>query len=181
VRQYETPPNIFATSDDPKKCAESLDDIRLRRCIDKTGRILARAAHRLYGQDKLYDDVYAMHPINLWIRRADENFLWTAQHFIALNNEFHVRFASNHNARLVLDSILRSLRTISRRCKDQGVELPKVPTCFENCTVDKANGISFKHLIDTHEAYRQYLNNRWSDQKDLSWTQREPPSWLEKK
>ncbi len=181
MTDYETAPNIFATSDDPKLCAEILDDLRLVVCTEKIGRILARAAHRLYGQEKLYMDTYALHPINQWLRRADENFLWTAQYFIALNNEHSLRFNGNHKARLVLESVLRSLRIIARRCKDQGIELPKVPTSFENCAFDKASGISYQHIKDVHEAYRHYLSKRWNNQKDLKWTLRQPPAWLEKK
>ena len=121
-------------------------------------------------------NAYANHPCTLWVRESARNFGWLYFHAIALADEFYFRFGKTHASSLRTENIWKLYRDL---CPEQEL-LHAKSTPFANCAANNSLGISFKHLSDTHEAYRLYLKERFkNDLRKPKWTNRVPPHWAE--
>ena len=97
-----------------------------------------------------------------------KNYWWLFRHFIALCNEYELRYGKTHKCAQYIGDFYVGNRLI-----------PDGPlTKFANCTVNKEKGISFKHIDEPTEAYKAYLSARWdTDTLIPKWTNRTKPEW----
>jgi hypothetical protein len=64
---------------------------------------------------------------------------------------------------------------------DSGYFFSDKQTPFANCAANADLGLSFKHISNTHQAYRMYINERWKrDTIPLSWVWGKQPDWRER-
>jgi hypothetical protein len=158
--------NIFVTSHDPKEAAMSLDDKRLRKMLIETAQILSVAAVRNGYSNMPYKVTHANHPCCIWAAESGANFKWLVSYFLELSCEYLTRFSKIHKSSTHVSSFL-----------DLNIKGDTM-TPFKNCTTNTEKGISFKHISDTTQAYRMYLDARWkTDKLKPKWTNRKKPSW----
>jgi Pyrimidine dimer DNA glycosylase len=157
--------NIFASYDDPVKCAQVLDDGRVNKMITESLQMLAVVMHR-YGvphqhipknQDgKVFSaKAHANHPCTLWAGLTGNNFMWLVKHTEALCHEFWIRHGRQQRGYI--------------NTYDLNKALPYLPigdlTPFVNCS-------AHKDVADVHEAYRLTLTDKWMFKKPkyrLTW------------
>lgn len=164
--------NIFVTNDCPFKSAIALDDKRVVKMVLESTQMLCTAINE-YGGKTPYKSTHKNHPCNVWVRQNRANFAWLFKHAIALSNEYKHRYGRQHKCTNILVSIIE---------KNLFDLLPNTEYrlySFVNCAAHKGKGLDFKSIQPTVEAYKQYLNSRWStDVREPKWTNREPPKWF---
>ncbi len=160
--------NIFVTNPDPHLSAIALDDKRLIKMILESAQILSTAIW-INGHKGFYKPTHLNHPVVKWASSSQGNYEWLMQHFIHLIAEYNYRFNRTHKcSTFALQIVLGQYYIPSRG-----------GSSFCNCTTNKEKGISFKHITDTPEAYKNYLNARWeTDKRTPKWTKRGKPEWV---
>jgi hypothetical protein len=160
--------NIFHTDPCPRKSAQALCSKRVIKMILESAQMLSTALH-FHGCDWTpYKPTHINHPSNLWTRQTKTNYLWLLEHMTALSEEYTYRYGKVHKSAQFLEAF-----------KELSEHIPEGElTPFANCAANQEHGVSFKHLTDTCEAYRLYLNERWRrDKKAPSWGNRTEPEW----
>ena len=164
--------NIFVTNECPVKSALALDDKRLVKMVLETAQLLSSAVNLSYG-DKIapYKTAHKGHPCTLWAKQSQGNFQWLLDHGYALGMEYTQRYQKTHKSMLVIAEIDDS---------DLIKYIPKGPRIpFANCAANASINVSYKHLPDTIDAYKQYLAVRWTnDKRHPTWTNSRPPFWI---
>ena len=155
--------NIFATSNCPTQCAQSLDDLRVTKMVLETAQMLCTALrrHRFYA-DWMYKDAHNNHPCTLWAGDSSVNFSWLCKHGLALWGQHQLRRGTSHKS-----------GDIIVKCKKHMGVIPYKPmTPFPNCTTYKD--------IEIHTAYRMYMKDKWNaDLKPPKFSQGKPFKWME--
>lgn len=180
--------NIFAVSRSPLLCARALDDSRLRKMILETAQILCTVVNLGAGQQITpYKNTHAGNAITLWARDP-RNFTWLIELGNAYSDEYFYRFGKYHASSKVIEDIeIEWLVTLVENkvskeigpVEDRGTGMLS-PHRWHNAAARSDLGISFKHIADTHLAYRLYLNARWAtDKREPKFTRRGPPKWAE--
>lgn len=164
--------NIFVSDECPVKSAVALDDKRLVKMVLETAQLLSSAVNLSYG-DKIapYKTAHKGHPCTLWTKQSQGNFQWLLDHGWALGTEYTRRYEKTHKSLLVIADIDDSglIKHVQKGAR----------TPFANCAANASVGVSFKHVQDTVEAYRQYLAVRWTNDKRYpTWTNCNAPSWI---
>jgi Pyrimidine dimer DNA glycosylase len=163
--------NIFVTNTCPKMAAQALDNKRVVKMVLETAQLLSTAIF-INNSDTTYDDIYKpthiKHPCTIWASLNLGNWDWLFEHFVALCGEYSFRYYKQHASEKISSYLLKY-----RTCIKNG-EM----TTFANCTRSEILQIDFKHISDTCEAYKQYLNSKWYyDKSPPKWINREPPLW----
>ena len=85
------------TDDCPKKCAEFLDNSRLRKMCLESAQLLSSALrlHGYTGSD-VYKITHKNHPSSKWTRATRGNYQWLLAHFKALCEEYTRRTGKTH-------------------------------------------------------------------------------------
>ena len=162
--------NIFATDPDPVRCAAYLDDKRVVKMCLETAQMLSTAARVLFTKDiaelaPLLKDAYPRHPCTLWASAHTDNFYWLAKHGKALSDLYTKIYGKVHKNAALLNYYVPTDTVLCSH-----------PTSFANCTRNESAGVDFKHVSDTHLAYRMYLNARWAkDTRPTTWKMRDTP------
>lgn len=139
--------NIFATFECPKKSARYLDNKRLVKMVLESAQMLSTAIN-YYGGEAPYKSTHINHPCSVWVRTSRWNYMWLVKHFRELCREYSIRYSRIHKCNQYL-SLFETKSTL----------VPNTPsTGFPNCT-------TFKHIEDTHKAYRLYLADKWANDK----------------
>jgi len=161
--------NIFVTSENPTISARNLDDKRLVKMVLETTQMLCTAINEC-GGNAPYKSTHKNHPANVWARQTQSNFIWLLKHGYALSLEYSKRFDKTHKCHHIL-------KLIDNECYSEII--PQGPlTSFANCAANQSKGISFKHITDVTEAYKQYLIARWAtDTRKPIWTNSPKPNW----
>lgn len=185
--------NIFASYECPIKSAQYLDTLRCNKMILESAQILSTVLFEHGGVDKFikwrlcttyptnysvllqykpkkirfkynyffkgtnykaYSPTHRKHPATIWAGLTKANYEWTLAHMKALAEEYYRRRGKWHKSYLLLFKKLSQYSSYV----PTGVLTP-----FANCAARQDMGISFKHIEDTHEAYRQYLQERWKN------------------
>lgn len=161
--------NIFVSDKDPFISAINLDDKRVVKMVLETAQLLSTAI-QLNGGEAPYKATHVKHPATIWTSQSKGNFRWLLYHGIALGIEYNYRFKKTHKS-------FHTILDISDRGLIKHIPDGELST-FANCTANQLKGISFKHLDDPIEAYKQYLLCRWAtDSRPPKWTNRTPPEW----
>jgi len=154
--------NIFTTSDDPKLCAQALDDLRLNKMILETAQMLCTAHHVVLGHGAslyLYKPTHVNHPCNIWARESIGNYGWLLDHFMYLGLEYEFRNNKKHASIVKLSRILVRLPPIEK--------IERTP--FANCS-------PYKSAACVLLAYQQTMRDKWeADKRRPKWTKRGPP------
>ena len=149
--------NIFVTDPCPVKSAKFLDNKRLVKMCLESAQLLSTALN-LSGGKGVYKATHKNHPCSLWVKESLDNWIWLWDHFEALGKEYTKRYHRTHLALTKLvesDSLEQAFEVLS----DKGL------TAFVNCAANKSLGISYKDYKDVHKAYREYLKDRWKNDK----------------
>lgn len=160
--------NIFATSSDPVKAAQYLDDRRLVKMVLETGQLLSGALYKLgYWKACLYKPTHLNHPCTIWARKSRGNFLWLVRHGQALAGEYEYRFLREHKSLFV---IREAAKIFNDECRLDVLGM----TPFANCTGIRGPGT-------TVSKYRKYMTTvKWVDSNPV-WTRRGRPDWYKPK
>ena len=151
--------NIFATSEDPVRCAKALDNKRVVKMVLESTQILCTAII-INGGEAPYKPAHVRHPCTIWASESISNWMWLYHHAYTLCQEYTRRYHKVHKCQGILDTILSNSTLIP----DGHL------TAFANCTRNLEHNIDFRDLDNTHKAYRLYLKNRWFHDKQT-------PSW----
>lgn len=158
--------NLFATSPDPRACAEALDDKRVVKMVLETAQLLNNAMVH-HGQPGVYKPTHQKHPCSIWVSANWANYAWAMMHFEALLREYTHRYGKTHKCAEHLDAF----RSFS-------AHMPASATGrdpFPNCTA------AYKHVADVHEAYKYHLLDKWNnDVHPPRWTKSSMPRWIYK-
>ena len=91
--------NIFILSLDPKKIAEYMMDKHISKIILEAVQMLCSCMRLLEpDNEKIKNKVYKMahknHPVTIWCRTSQANFIWTLNLIECMHNEWKYRY--NH-------------------------------------------------------------------------------------
>lgn len=170
--------NLFATSSDPIGIAHNLDNKRL-------GSQLMECNHMLSLAVKVHNPDYDMswvgdgglvrgmshlnHPVSIWVRENQQNFLFTVAVAKAVGLEIAYRYGTHH-------------ASLDRTDFIEGQEMFRfIPegerTEFQNSARHAGRGLDFTHL-PVIDAYRAYISARWkTDSREPTWGLRGEPEW----
>lgn len=146
--------NIFFTSDCPVECAKFLDNKRVVKMVLESAQLLSGAIQYNTSEyiNIVYKKTHINHPCAIWVRTSQANYRWLYKHFIALLNEYNLRYKKTHACYKYVPIFDEALTYIP---KGQLTEKP-------NCT-------PFKQL-DLYTAYRSHLVNKWlNDKTKVKW------------
>ena len=161
--------NIFVTNSDYLLSACALDDKRVIKMILESTQMLCTATNEA-GCETPYKSSHKNHPCSVWVRQNKSNFTWLLRHAFSLCSQYTFRYGKTHKC----NSILLALEADHASEMMPSGEL----TEFVNCASNQNKGVCFKHVSSVTEAYKQYLNARWSaDIRKPTWTNILPPHW----
>lgn len=153
--------NIFATSPDPVKCAQQLDDRRVNKMASEACQLACTAVHialpdQSKGDNMLWKPTHANHPCAIWTRENQSNFRWLVTHGIALGVEWRIRRlwkAQQHREKI--DDRPHATQEVLLHVAKYMIHLPVGDmTPFVNCT-------DHKDVEDVHLAYMRQLSDKW--------------------
>ena len=167
--------NIFPTDRSGFASAKALDDKRVVRQASEVV-VLLGAVAALDGIPSPYKPSHQPgHDLVRWLREP-EHWRWTYDYALACNL-LYSQLYGRECACLAKLYELKKAYAAARPVEGNHL-LPARPATFANCASSKEQGLSFRHVADVHDAYRQYLNARWaSDKRAPVWTGRDPPAW----
>lgn len=160
--------NLFVFNPCPKTSALWLDDIRKNKIILECAQMLSTAIHQLVPNHSLdiYKQSYVNHPCSIWVRASQANFVWTIRYMESL----YLQRQRPHKSA----NLLCLFKNFSRANVFPSSGL----TPFANCARRADQGIDYTGVADTHEAYRQYIVERWSnDRSPPTWSHGNQPDW----
>ena len=96
--------NIFFLSQDPVESAQLMCDKHVAGKMAVESAQMLSTAHRILDghlltpeQDSLlYKITHKNHPCSMWVRDSADNYLWLYRHFIALCDEYTLRYNKIH-------------------------------------------------------------------------------------
>jgi len=98
--------NIFVLNTEPNEAATDQCDKHVPKMCVETAQMMASALRRHGAEDEdlpltksgsPYQGGHPHHPCTVWAGDCQENFLWLAEHGLALCNEFEKRFEKEHS------------------------------------------------------------------------------------
>lgn len=149
---------LFIVDKDPKVCAQYLDDRRLRKILVESAQMLSTALH-LHAPN-VAEQINAMkpynpnHPVVKWVCKTRANWIWTAKYHLALRDEYTRRTGKIH-------SVAGRFSTPALRHASTFLPPGKLTTPA-NVARRKDLNLDFTYIQPVTEAYKQYLNARWS-------------------
>lgn len=159
--------NIFASDVCPIKSADNLDSKRVNKMLLESCQMLSTAINE-HGGKAPYKSTHKNHPSNIWCRTTRVNFYWLVAHAERLAEIYSIETGKVHKC----ETILKQLKSMASYIPEG--ELTLIPNCAANA--DK--GVSFKHLTDIPQAYKEYLVARWNtDTLKPTWKNRNIPDF----
>lgn len=162
--------NIFVTDNDPRVCAQALDNQRVNKMITESLQMLTTAMHvhqcppELLPQTKRgtpMKPTHVNHPCTIWARTTRANYLWLVQHLEALTAEFEHRYGHAHHAA----SQLRAATDGARWVPEGELQ------AFQNSSLFKDRPV--------FAAYQATLATKWMKPSRVApaWKNRTAPAW----
>ena len=95
--------NIFVVDEDPVIAAKNLCDKHVVKMIVEGCQMLStvhrmHSSHVIYAPVELYKESFRNHPCTIWARESTENYMWLAEHTLALSFEYSHRYNKTHKA-----------------------------------------------------------------------------------
>jgi hypothetical protein len=181
--------NIFYLHESPVQCAEWMVDKHVVKMILETAQLLSTAHRVIDGapvevtlrntetgklrkkkvwvlddnrNDVLYSCTHMNHPSAVWARASVENYLWLAEHLLALGDEYTYRYGKQH---LTMQKLGYTLQSPPFHLRDY--DMTEMPSCM-----DKEYIISDDPITN----YRNYY--KYGKSRMHKWTKRPVPEWL---
>ena len=152
--------NIFCLDENPKKAAQMMCDKHVVKMILESAQLLCTthreldpSANIMPNYDKvLYKSTHKNHPSAIWARASAYNYVWLYRHFVALNDEYKLRYnkKNNHKSFDRLNELLKHVPNNAPLNKIGTLPTPAMP---DYC---KING-------DVVASYRKYYINEKKD------------------
>lgn len=169
--------NVFFLSRDPQQSATWLVDRHVIKMILESAQMLA-TAHRIFdssfgmmsSRTDLPKATHKNHPCSVWARQTSANYLWLANHAIALSDEYTFRYDKLHKYKIngLLDWLANNLPS-GLLYTGESITVPAVAMPEEY----KRQNVTIK-LVE--KLYRHYYANKKSHLH--SWKKRNPPEWI---
>lgn len=169
--------NIFMVNQDPQVAARALTDKHVVKMIVESAQLMSTAHRYLDGdmylsiskagsrlkrwshptlEDVLYKSCFLNHPSGIWIREAEENYMWLFNHFSALCDEYTARYGRIHST----DARLRDVfRTPPKRIPKMG------PTPMRVAITDRSHIVP-GNPVQSYINY--YIAEKLNNEKDTS-------------
>jgi hypothetical protein len=153
---------IYFTDNNPKKCAQVIDNLRVSKLICETAQCLNYAAMRhgyigTVGLSQNQKSAYLNNPIVKWLSESKQNYKWGLVHLKALLQVKSKRFGTAHLFVKHVNSLSKLIKYIPNG------ELTEFPNVTKN----------YKHIKPTTEAYQLHLLEKWEESKrKVSWNER---------
>ena len=175
--------NVFALDNDPVIAAQMHCDKHVVKMIIEYAQLMSTAHRVLDGalyldktannrnirrwqlarhDDVIYKASHINHPSNIWARKTSGNYQYLHTMWIALCNEYTLRYNKKHLTQIKLENILCLEPT-----NIPDGEMTELPQAMP----DDAK------LLNVVDAYRNYYNKHKSS--FAKWTNRPTPSWFE--
>ena len=97
--------NIFVLNVDPVAAAQEQCDAHVIKMTLETAQLLCSAFPENHAP---YRRTHYNHPCSVWTRQTEGNFLWLAEHGLALADEYAFRYGKVHKSREVIDWCLQN-------------------------------------------------------------------------
>lgn len=183
--------NIFILDTNPVIAAQMQCDKHVVKMIIESAQMLSTAHRMLDGEQKsvpsksgkrtvkawtlpderdavLYKAVHMNHPCTVWTMQSNNNYNWHYVHFIALCQEYTLRYGKIHATETLLREILMSPpRNIP---VDYKTQFPLAMNSNPEC--------KFPH--DPVKSYRMFYQTK-QDRFKMAWTNRQVPEWFQYK
>ena len=158
--------NIFTLDVNPQVAAHYHCDKHVVKMILETAQMLS-TAHHIHNPSpspKIYKQTHKNHPSTIWVRQNNRNYLWTAELFKYLLQEYTYRYKKVHKT--------NQLVNILEICPS-GIPVSNDMTPFAQCMLDQ-----YKIDGDPIQAYKNYYIGE--KKRFAKWTERKMPNWFEK-
>ena len=163
--------NLFILSLNWKECAQYMFDKHISKMILEAVQMLCTAKKIVSPNEEEDADLYKIshknHPVSIWIRQSQANYIWTLNMVDAMHTEWKFRY--NHPAE-------KMHKSYEVACYLSSVIPPedKFP-CIGLTPFAQAMPDEYK-MADAVEAYRAYYQSP-PKQKFASWKKRNAPDW----
>lgn len=148
--------NIFVTDKNPYLSAIVLDNKRVNKMIVESCQILSTVLFKWNIDEYPYKPTHLHHPCVKWTEYSNNNYSWLFEHFVALCDEFVVRYGKRH----------KCSEYISLFYKFKGLWNNDIT--FYNC--------SGYNEINIFESYKKCLITKWDNDKVIpKWNNRKKP------
>lgn len=190
--RQQTTMNLFILSMDPAKIAEYMMDKHIAKIILEAVQMLCTTQRMLTG-DKCDPCVYKIahknHPVTIWCRAAQANFIWTLDLIDAMHSEWKYRYNhpthKEHKSYSVAQYLRRNVPPASafERVKVSGVMTPfalAMPDEYKIRSVPSSAATGTSHGHDIYDAVASYRSYYLSEPKRriAKWAKlREMPLW----
>ena len=95
--------NIFYLDADPRVAARMMCDKHVVKMILESAQLLSTAHHELgTANENMYKPTHKNHPSAVWARASYENYVWLAEHALALCDEYNIRYGKVHKTEHML-------------------------------------------------------------------------------
>jgi hypothetical protein len=102
--------NIFYLDPDPKVSAQSMTNKHVVKMILESAQLMSTAHHVLDGEkDNLYKKTHTNHPSAVWVRQSVSHYQWLYEHYLALCDEYILRYNKVHKTDKDLSILLSYL------------------------------------------------------------------------
>lgn len=164
--------NIFVTDLDPVVAARNLCDKHVVKMIVETTQILSTVSHRHGGTFVPYKPTHGRHPCTLWAGDSFANWMWLADHGIALVTEYHMRYKKVHKClELLIELKVRGEAGDGSPINGEFGEMSQL-TPFAQAMPEQYK------CADVVQAYRAYYIGEKA--RFAKWRYCDPPEWWPK-
>lgn len=165
--------NIFILDECPIWAAIYQCDKHVCKMIVESAQMLS-TAHRVLRNignqtSVFYKSTHANHPCNVWTRSCKSNYDWHYRHFVALCDEFSVRYGKQHRTDALLRKPLAQAPwniPVHGKIERRSEEGFAVAINVEECIVD-----------NVVESYRNFYVHK-SKLFRMTWKERGEPIWF---
>jgi hypothetical protein len=171
--------NLFILSLDPAKTAEYMMDKHIAKIILEAVQMLC-TTQRLLMTDAsqvdpcVYKIAHKNHPVTIWCRASQANFIWTLDLVDAMHAEWKYRYAhpaqKQHKSYIVAQYLRQNMPPAAafERVKVTGIMTPfalAMPDEFKIRAVTSHEGTGTSHGVDAYDAVASYRSYYLSEPK----------------
>ena len=98
--------NIFVLDEKIANCAQYLCDKHVVKMVLETTQLLCTAHQVLDGTNPdLYKKTHENHPCSIWVRENSHNYVWAANLYLELCQEYSYRYGKIHKCQGLINSL----------------------------------------------------------------------------
>jgi len=184
--------NLFILSLDPAKTAEYMMDKHIAKIILEAVQMLCTTQRLLVGSECdpcVYKIAHKNHPVTIWCRASQANYIWTLDLIDAMHAEWKYRYGHPAHKEHKSYGVARYLRqntppaAMFEHVKTSGIMTPfalAMPDEFKVRSIDPERSTGTSHGHDIYDAIASYRSYYLSEPKRriAKWAkQREMPLW----